>query len=788
MSLLPADAVQPQPETVDPLEIRRRGVKRLLLTLPAYAAVIGVLWVGVSLGVVSALPVLVLAAVIASGLAGFYLVLRAGVMTRSADPLLAFPQVLFNLAISALWYAIADNLRGAALLWLSLVIVFDMRRLPPRQVRFAAGFSLLALVLVTAGRALLHSGPQNWPLEFFMLGLPAVLLPVLMAVAAQARVLRRRQLRQKEQMALALEQLRQLSIRDGLTGLFNRGHMLELLDAEARRTQRSGRGFSVALLDIDFFKRVNDGHGHAVGDAVLRDFARLGLSVFSQEPDALARWGGEEFLLLLPGATAQEAAAALEGLRAEVHAHDWGVHARGLAVTFSAGVCAHRPGDAPALSLEQADEALYAAKAAGRDRVLVGGEGERAAEAAGPRIDRRPAGADAPRLALAASAATGEQAEPAAVPRRGGPWQRLRDLPMIGLDERLRPFQYMCLLSGAVYLACIAGFLGFVQPAGMLDARQTHLFVAHNLIGAFAPSVLLRLPMTARLRDPTFALAQLLWAGTGLLVAYALMPGIGSVILQMIAVCVVFGLAVLRVGEALILGLYLIGALLLVFGLRWASSRSGIDLRLAGIEVAMSCVVLWLLTVQSLGFARSRERVREEKRKLAEATGEVNRVLMHDALTGLFNRQHMQHLLERECGRHRRSAVAFCVALVDLDHFKRINDGYGHRVGDEALAGFAAAAREVLRETDVLARWGGEEFLVLLPESEPVASGLLALDRLREALAARRLCPAAPQLQVTFSAGVAEYRPGEAIEQTLARADQALYAAKAAGRNCCRVG
>ena len=161
---------------------------------------------------------------------------------------------------------------------------------------------------------------------------------------------------------------------------------------------------------------------------------------------------------------------------------------------------------------------------------------------------------------------------------------------------------------------------------------------------------------------------------------------------------------------------------------------------------------------------------------------------MHDARRGRFNRQHMQHLLERECGRHRRSAVAFCVALVDLDHFKRINDGYGHRVGDEALAGFAAAAREVLRETDVLARWGGEEFLVLLPESEPVASGLLALDRLREALAARCLCPAAPQLQVTFSAGVAEYRPGEAIEQTLARADQALYAAKAAGRNCCRVG
>jgi len=97
---------------------------------------------------------------------------------------------------------------------------------------------------------------------------------------------------------------------------------------------------------------------------------------------------------------------------------------------------------------------------------------------------------------------------------------------------------------------------------------------------------------------------------------------------------------------------------------------------------------------------------------------------MHDPLTGLFNRQQMQHLLERECDRHQRSGTGFCVALIDLDHFKSVNDTHGHPVGDEVLVNFAKAAQTVLRTTDVICRWGGEEFLVLLVDTDPASDGV----------------------------------------------------------------
>jgi diguanylate cyclase (GGDEF)-like protein len=122
--------------------------------------------------------------------------------------------------------------------------------------------------------------------------------------------------------------------------------------------------------------------------------------------------------------------------------------------------------------------------------------------------------------------------------------------------------------------------------------------------------------------------------------------------------------------------------------------------------------------------------------------------------------------------------------LVDLDHFKRINDAHGHPVGDEVLCAFAQAAQGELRETDTIARWGGEEFLMLMRETEPEPAGKVAVERLRCEIAELHPSPSVPELRVSFSAGVALHHPEDPVERTIALADQALYAAKAAGRNC----
>ena len=126
------------------------------------------------------------------------------------------------------------------------------------------------------------------------------------------------------------------------------------------------------------------------------------------------------------------------------------------------------------------------------------------------------------------------------------------------------------------------------------------------------------------------------------------------------------------------------------------------------------------------------------------------------------------------------------MALIDLDHFKRVNDTHGHGAGDRVLQRFAAVATEVLRETDVMARWGGEEFLVLFPAAR-ADQALPGLQRLRARMAQEACLPQQPALRVSFSAGLAEHRTDELTGQTLERADRALYAAKSGGRDQVRL-
>ncbi|MET0982724.1 MAG: GGDEF domain-containing protein [Telluria sp.] len=116
------------------------------------------------------------------------------------------------------------------------------------------------------------------------------------------------------------------------------------------------------------------------------------------------------------------------------------------------------------------------------------------------------------------------------------------------------------------------------------------------------------------------------------------------------------------------------------------------------------------------------------------------------------------------------------------DHFKNINDTYGHAAGDAVLRSFAAQAQVLLRSTDIIGRWGGEEFLVLLQETPP-GEPTLGVGRLRESLGVTAASPALPDVRVRFSAGFARYEEGEPIDQAIERADRALYAAKSAGRN-----
>ena len=175
----------------------------------------------------------------------------------------------------------------------------------------------------------------------------------------------------------------------------------------------------------------------------------------------------------------------------------------------------------------------------------------------------------------------------------------------------------------------------------------------------------------------------------------------------------------------------------------------------------------------------SRLKARNELMELARAHEHAART---DELTGLSNRRDMQHRLNEEYSRYRRSGHHFSVALIDLDLFKHINDDYGHDAGDEVLRRFSGLMQTVIRQTDVAARWGGEEFLILLPDTSLLQALTLA-ERLRSEVANAEFTFAGKRLPITISAGICSIAKAGSVNELLKQADIHLYNAKEDGRN-----
>jgi diguanylate cyclase (GGDEF)-like protein len=189
-------------------------------------------------------------------------------------------------------------------------------------------------------------------------------------------------------------------------------------------------------------------------------------------------------------------------------------------------------------------------------------------------------------------------------------------------------------------------------------------------------------------------------------------------------------------------------------------------------------------------FQRSQSQLAEalatSKRQL-ETISSLHESLQHqalrDPLTGLYNRRHLEEFFAREQARSKRNATPIALAMVDLDHFKQLNDRYGHAVGDDALKGIAAFLLDGLRTTDTVFRIGGEEFLVILPGTAP-DEALEKLEQLCRALAASSLASRAGPLRLTMSVGLAYYpSQGDDLESLMQHADAQLYHAKGSGRN-----
>jgi diguanylate cyclase len=327
----------------------------VMLALPA------ALWAG------TPMPIVVTWAVCCMlTMGGSYIAIRSGSTRTWGDPCLTLLQMSVALTATAFAYAMLGPMRAATLPLFTVVLLFGVFHLPARQLAWMAVFGLVVAGLSMFGMAVARPDLYTLPVEathFLVLLFTAPTAPLL---AGRYASVRERLQRQQDDF----QRVRHLATRDELTGLLNRRQMADMLERAEQFKSRTGRPFCVAVVDLDHFKRINDVHGHAGGDEVLRRFAELSKTVL-RDNDAVARWGGEEFVILMGDTKMDAAKACVERVRARMAREPISLGDTTVQVTLSAGIAEPLDGESYERALSRADDALYAAKAHGRDRVMA---------------------------------------------------------------------------------------------------------------------------------------------------------------------------------------------------------------------------------------------------------------------------------------------------------------------------------------------------------------------------------------------------------------------------------
>ncbi|WEN15692.1 diguanylate cyclase [Rhodanobacter sp. AS-Z3] len=318
---------------------------------------------------------------------------------------------------------------------------------------------------------------------------------------------------------------------------------------------------------------------------------------------------------------------------------------------------------------------------------------------------------------------------------------------------------------------------------GWMNTSALMLWLAFVFAVLAAGYAALRSGWTERFRDPSVTVWQLSMGVLAVNWGYLICGPMRTSALFPIMVIFAFGAFTLRWRQIAYLTVLAVSSLIAAVVLRyifpsWVPARGQVPpLRLDINNVLMLVVVLPALAAIAARLSGMRRKLRNQREALSRALAEVERLAVSDELTGIANRRATRVVLEREVAMSSREGMPFCVAILDIDHFKRVNDTLGHAAGDDVLKAFARHASAQLRSFDTLGRWGGEEFVLLIHGNKECICRVM--ERIRHAVADACLATC----QVTFSAGVAQHRRDETAEQLLARADAALYEAKHSGRN-----
>jgi diguanylate cyclase len=301
----------------------------------------------------------------------FTVLSEAGFADRFEDHYLTVFQISAHMTLQLLFLLAVPTVGVAFLAVLFLIFAFGTLRMTSSQAMLTWGLTTCGLALVFLASDLPIGLPVTTQLQRAASMLCFVLVIGQCAfLGLFGATLRKILYRRSIELKAAYQRIEELAELDELTGSYNRRCIMRLLDSEIEKSRQTSTPCAIALIDLDWFKRINDAHGHPVGDEVLRTFA---ITIFAniRPADCFGRYGGEEFLLLLPGMDGDAASRMLDRLRGIVADLDWSAFSPGMRVTISAGVVTLRDNDTADTFLVRADSALYSAKAQGRNRIAT---------------------------------------------------------------------------------------------------------------------------------------------------------------------------------------------------------------------------------------------------------------------------------------------------------------------------------------------------------------------------------------------------------------------------------
>jgi len=345
-------------------------------------------------------------------------------------------------------------------------------------------------------------------------------------------------------------------------------------------------------------------------------------------------------------------------------------------------------------------------------------------------------------------------------------------------QQRLRLRRFAMAVGSVLFtisLAAIEAATGLLSPSHLLVALLAFVGIELVFLAAFLTG------LNLKARDPSLTFAQIFWAMVPTLyVMYYAGPGRAPFVM-LASVAFLYGIFRLdRRQFAWLMVSYLLGyGLVIVLAARYDPRL--LNLRIDLIQLVTEGAVLVQISLIGGYMSGLRKRLRLRNNELQGALATIREMATHDELTGVSNRRDLMETLERETSRATRHETPLSLVMLDLDHFKVINDSHGHNTGDEVLRQVASTLDAGRRNVDYFGRYGGEEFLLVLPDTTPREAAVM-VERLRREVAGLRI-DAAPKHRITLSAGISQYLPGEAPQAAIGRADEALYQAKAAGRN-----